>query len=35
MIDGLFRESLQLEPLDDARIAACVDVIERAVFGRL
>jgi AcrR family transcriptional regulator len=35
MIDGLFREALQIEPLDDARIAACVGVIERAVFGRL
>jgi AcrR family transcriptional regulator len=35
LIDGIFRETLHVAPLDDARIAATIDLMERAVFGRL
>ena len=34
-MDGTIREAVVLQPLDDARIAATIDMIERAVFGRL
>jgi AcrR family transcriptional regulator len=36
MLDGIGREAVAAgEPLDDARIAAAVDLVERSVFGRL
>jgi len=35
LIDGIFRETLHVAPLDDARITATIDLMERAVFGRL
>jgi AcrR family transcriptional regulator len=35
LMDGTIREAVVLQPLDDARIAATIDMIERAVFGRL
>jgi AcrR family transcriptional regulator len=35
MIEGLFRETLFGGLFDDARVAAAVDLIERAVFGAL
>jgi AcrR family transcriptional regulator len=35
LIDGIFRETLHVAPLDDARIASTIDVMERAIFGRL
>jgi AcrR family transcriptional regulator len=33
MLVGIFRETILTGPLDEARIAAAVDLIERAVFG--
>jgi AcrR family transcriptional regulator len=36
MLDGIGRDAVAAgEPLDDARIAAAVDLVERSVFGRL
>jgi AcrR family transcriptional regulator len=34
MIGGIFREAILREPLDDARIAAAIELIEAAVFAR-